>query len=554
MDNNHVKQALNNTLSSLYACDSEASMLLAQAKGGKKVKRKLSLAVTLATLLLLVAVTTLAATSAFQKLWEVWQNSFKKMNTTGEIDIVEQFDQAGFEKDYGGVKEDLVISTVPQADDLDYDKAYAIARQAIIDNFGTPEEELDAMGVYPNFYNTPYQNEVNEWNFYITPRQDVNIDEDHDYDPPGEYRVTVSSPSGEITMCNWYLDDFFPVYARRTWEAGKKDYVFARARGVQFFEQSAEDQAYFIAQFEEAGYDLSQIKKSDEEVLSGLELTLAFAETDGNLLYADTPEVKAAIAAMEEVSGLTSQQMEKYCFILLQSPLTSSTKDYCFSFNYEIQFRKLGNNNETEFEQRAVEYISRFGFYMICLDPQTLHVVKTVHANRSPAFAIADDDSTLLGRRDWNRDDLQEFETLVNKASLIDTRLRSGAISRNEAEEEFRHLMLAYGGDPAIYGTDAMNSVVVPDDIPISKTQAQESAVAAVAQYLEKTPEEILKIYPRFYCNYGVEGEFKRWYITFWMDEKAGANPWHGILPDGLYVTVSVPDGETKVGLIEGNG
>jgi len=36
MDNNHVKQALNNTLSSLYACDLEASMLLAQAKGGKK--------------------------------------------------------------------------------------------------------------------------------------------------------------------------------------------------------------------------------------------------------------------------------------------------------------------------------------------------------------------------------------------------------------------------------------------------------------------------------------------------------------------------------------
>ena len=36
MNNNCVKQALNNTLSSLYVSDLEAGLLLAQAEGGKK--------------------------------------------------------------------------------------------------------------------------------------------------------------------------------------------------------------------------------------------------------------------------------------------------------------------------------------------------------------------------------------------------------------------------------------------------------------------------------------------------------------------------------------
>ncbi|HHT14704.1 MAG: DUF4179 domain-containing protein [Christensenellales bacterium] len=454
-DKDFVQHSIDTVLSSIQGDPWLAQKIMHQERTENTVmKKKISTTLIAAIVLILATVTTLAATGAFQKLWEVWQNSFQKMNTTGAIEIIEEFDQEGFEKEYGGVKEDLVISTVPQDKDLDYEQAFAIARKAIIDAFGTPEEELDAMGVYPNFFHSPYEDEVNEWEFYITPRKGVNIDEDHDYGPPGEYRVTVASPSGEVMMCNWYLDDFFPDYARRTWEAGKKDYVFGRAKNVQFFMQPFEDQVYFMNQFEEAGYDLSQIQKSDEEMLSRLETTLAFAEPDENLLYADTPEVKAAIAAMEKVSGLTKQQMEKFSFILLPSPIASATRDYCFSFNYEIQFQKLEENRVTEFENRILSYISRLGHHMICLDPDTLEAVKTVHANRTPAYEKADDPSALLGRRNWTNSDIPEFEALVNEAALIDRELEKGTITRNEAEKKFRQLMLAYGGDPAIYGTN----------------------------------------------------------------------------------------------------
>lgn len=454
-DKDFVQHSIDTVLSSIQGDPWLAQKIMHQERTEPIVmKKKISTTLIAAIVLILATVTTLAATGAFQKLWEVWQNSFQKMNTTGEVEIVEEFDQEGFEKEYGGVKQDLVISTVPQEDDLDYDQAFHIARKAIIDAFGTPEAELDAMGVYPTFYHSPYEDEVNEWEFYITPRKGVNIDEDHDYDPPGEYRVTVTSPAGEVTMCIWYLDDFFPDYARRTWEAGKKDYVFEKAQNVQFYQQPLNDQQYFISLFEKEGFDLAKVKKSDEEKLARLELTLSFAQPEENLFYLDTPEVKAAINTMEEVYGLTREQMEKYCLIMLPSPLASSTEDYCFSFNYEIQFQKLEENRATEFENRILSYISRLGHHMICLDPDTLEAVKTVHANRTPAYEKADDPSALLGRRNWTSSDIPEFEALVNEAALIDSELQKEAITKNEAEKKFRQLMLAYGGDPAIYGTN----------------------------------------------------------------------------------------------------
>lgn len=61
MENNRVKQALNNTLSSLYVNDAEASALLAQAKGGKKVKKKLSVALVLTMILMLLTIGAVAA-------------------------------------------------------------------------------------------------------------------------------------------------------------------------------------------------------------------------------------------------------------------------------------------------------------------------------------------------------------------------------------------------------------------------------------------------------------------------------------------------------------
>ena len=563
MKEQDLRRALDASITGCQPSEHWKRRVLAQTKEEKTLKRKLSVGLILAAALLLATATALVATGAFDRLWEVWQDSFRRMNTTGAVDILDEKEYEAFKQENDGVKEDWVVSTVPRGKDLDYDTAYAIARQAIIDKFGTPEAELDAMGVYPNFWNTPYQEDgdqwyTNEWDFYITPLHDVEIDLDHTYDPPGEYRVQIASPSGEVTLCNWYLDAFFPDYARRTWEAGKRDIVFSRAQNIQFYEQSAADQADFLSLFAEAGYDIAAIQRTDEEKLSMLELTLAFAEPEENLMRGEGDEIAAAIRAMEDASGITKEQLERFAFILLHSPLTSETKDYCFCFNYNVEeqlfdgdagsLNRLGN-----FQFRAHSYGSRLGFYMICLDPETLECVKAVHAKRSPAAEKAEDESTLLGRRDWTKADIPEFEEMLGQLEAIDEKIMRGEMTDGEGEREFRALMLSFGGDPWIYGSEDRLGVVTPEDAFILEKQAREMAAEAVAQRLEKTVQEVQEIYPRVYAQYSVEEDKPRWYITFWMAEDAEESPLLGVLPE-FWVTVSIPEGEVDMGEIEGNG
>lgn len=65
MKNNHIQRALNNTLSSLYVSDWDASLLLAQAKGGRKTKRKWSAALMAAAMLVLCLATAFALSSSY---------------------------------------------------------------------------------------------------------------------------------------------------------------------------------------------------------------------------------------------------------------------------------------------------------------------------------------------------------------------------------------------------------------------------------------------------------------------------------------------------------
>ena len=168
-DKQFVQKSIDSGLSTMQGDPWLAQRIINQERmGGIIVNKRISVSLVLAIVLMLITVTALAATGAFQKLWEVWQSSFQKMNTTGAVEIVEDFDHEAFEAEYGGVKEDLIISTIPRDEDLDYDRAYAIARQAIVDRFGTPENELDAMGVYPSFYESPYQDKPSEWIFYFS--------------------------------------------------------------------------------------------------------------------------------------------------------------------------------------------------------------------------------------------------------------------------------------------------------------------------------------------------------------------------------------------------
>lgn len=66
-NNNEIQQAVNTALSSLHVSERDAGMLLAQAKGGKKVKKKLSMAMILTIVTILITATAVAATLIWDK-------------------------------------------------------------------------------------------------------------------------------------------------------------------------------------------------------------------------------------------------------------------------------------------------------------------------------------------------------------------------------------------------------------------------------------------------------------------------------------------------------
>ncbi|NLC13950.1 MAG: hypothetical protein GX768_07910 [Chloroflexi bacterium] len=74
MGNNLVKRALNNTLSGLSVSQGDARELLVQAKGGKKVKRKLSVAMVLLIALVAMSITVFAVVL-------LWEQQYVPMKT-----------------------------------------------------------------------------------------------------------------------------------------------------------------------------------------------------------------------------------------------------------------------------------------------------------------------------------------------------------------------------------------------------------------------------------------------------------------------------------------
>ena len=140
----------------------------------------------------------------------VYAESTEKMNTVAHYRYDADFLKA-YEADVQArgetVKQDMVICGLPAEGELNYDDALSYACDLIRFTFGTPQDELDQMGVYPTFYRYPYMDQNPEWEFYITPRRDCNIGIDHTYPDSGEYRVTFDAVTEAPISCIWYLEE-----------------------------------------------------------------------------------------------------------------------------------------------------------------------------------------------------------------------------------------------------------------------------------------------------------------------------------------------------------
>ena len=101
MRNNEIQQALNATLSSLHVSERDAGMLLAQAKGGKKARRKLSAALVLVIIIVFGMATALAVAFGWKDAVhylkkERSQGSFQSWTASDQIKLVDSLVEGGY--------------------------------------------------------------------------------------------------------------------------------------------------------------------------------------------------------------------------------------------------------------------------------------------------------------------------------------------------------------------------------------------------------------------------------------------------------------------------
>lgn len=142
----------------------------------------------------------------------IYQQSFDRMNTTMDVNLMTLDELPAWEKEYTKNtgyerKEDLIISSLPMEGDKTYEEALELAKGALSNKFGVTEETLDTMGVYPLLMDYVYMDDESEWEFYFTPRTNTDIMLDHDIPEEGEYRVILGAQSGRLIGCHWYSND-----------------------------------------------------------------------------------------------------------------------------------------------------------------------------------------------------------------------------------------------------------------------------------------------------------------------------------------------------------
>ncbi|MGN0973058.1 MAG: hypothetical protein ACI4OY_13955 [Aristaeellaceae bacterium] len=424
---------------------------------------------------------TLSAPMTEAEMEAIWQASFERMNTTAEVNPAGELPGAGM---------------------LDYPTALTLARQVILDTYGTPEEELDAMGVYPDYYD-------DVWHLYFTPRTGTDVDADHDAPGVGEYRVYLDAATGQVEYVNWYIDDFWPL-AQRVWDAGKRDVVYAKAQTATFYQQSREQQEHFRQLLSDAGYDMSRVGMDAETLLESRALELLFADPDTVVQPEEDPLVARAWETLEAAYGVDGAMMRRYAYVATYSPLETGTIDICINYNFEVEAR-WQEDRIGYWDCLLFSYARRLGLFMVQLDKESGQVVNTVH--------VYDDDAktnvpgTLLGKLRWTAEDFAAFdEAYIHRKETMDAAVAEGR-SLMALEILSDQLMRDIGGDPALYDS------LPEEDTDMGVENGWPAAWAAAAKAAGMEEEAFRAAYQAGECSYCLDRTYEYY---FWGEGDTG--------------------------------
>ncbi len=434
--------------------------------------KKLSTGMIIAIVLMLLSVTALAVGLTVE---EVWQQSFTKMGTSGEI---------------------RTIGT-PSENDLTMDEASSIARNALKTRFGVTDEELDAMGFYPSYFEAEVDDGIpypSSWQFLWSSRTNVDIDKDDtDFGPNGEYRVYMHGETGEIDVCNFYVNNFWD-YAQRVWDVGNYDEVYWHYKKTDFFNQPTDVQAYWSQQLADKGYEVRTKDEELHQALLSADLDLLFGDLT-DIADNNDPLVAAAWAALEKETGLRADLLQKYAYVATVPTWNTGYDDVCIHFSYAVE----GSLTEAGYLDQYSDWVfgraNNLGMYMVSFEKGTTDVAAVTHVTRYESVPLDPvTEGPLLTRNNWNADDLIAFDAEYIKFERAVKRMRAAKLDGSDIEVVVRDYFRRMGVESEYYPA-------APEEANVMQWFAEESEWDAHITEPEMT-------YAEFMDKYGANRRF----------------------------------------------
>ena len=402
----------------------------AQMEGETKVKKKLSVGMIFAIALMLAAITALAIGLGID---EIWQDSFEKMNTTGEIDTI----------------------CYPEEGDMTAEEAIELAREAIVAKYGTKDAEFDNMGVYPRFFAHGYDEEAPdapaEWRIYFSSQRDIDIHlSTLDYGPDGAYRVYLNAETKEITLCLWYTDNFWS-HAQRIWDCGSYDEVYFAYHQPEFYNQTIEQQAHFTRLLSGQGYAVRSEAEKYDKLLRAAELSILFRPVE-EAASNDDPLIAAAWAALQQAYGLDPALMQQYAYAAYREDWHTGTDDVTIVYSFEEEFRRQEAGLITDYCCRLFADARRVGAFMVSFAPGTTDMVNIAYF---PYYESQREERVtegkLLEKTEWTMDDLAAFDQAYQALALAEQRLELADAAYGDRSLITQSYLLSLGADENFY-------------------------------------------------------------------------------------------------------
>ena len=396
-----------------YACHAQENpflarrvIALAKEKEKPSMKKKLSTAVIVLAALLLA---TLTAAAIGLTVKDMWAQSFEKMNTRGYIQTISDETQA----------------------EIPMEEAIAIARTAIINKYGTPEDELDAMGVYPGYFARGWDGlddeYPSEWDVLFSSRTDVDLDLDHDdYGPAGEYRVFINAETREVTYCHWYTNDFWSR-AQVVWDCGSRDEVYWWYGQPGFYGLPEETQAYWVGVLEEAGYDVVEEDEKLHQMLLSALIQIHFQPLSA-IADDSNPQVAAAWAEMERM-GYDTTVLRRYAYVATIPVELTGAHCVCIHYSYEKDADMKDKGYIDPCSANLFSWATNFGTYMFTFDPGTTDIIAVTHVTRAEDIRREPvTEGRLLDRNVWGPEELAAFDAAFQRLDRGVKRMRAAGV------------------------------------------------------------------------------------------------------------------------------